>query len=77
MQHDFSDNEVKFHYKLIEGFCERSFAANVARIAGIPHEVVKKSLIIANKITKEEEKMKMSRSIIKEFNKNLEEIFKN
>jgi len=27
---------VIFHYKLVEGFCERSFAANVARIAGIP-----------------------------------------
>lgn len=77
MQHEFSDNEVKFHYKLIEGFCERSFASNVARIAGVPNEVVKKSIIIGNKITKEEEKMKMSRSIIKEFNKNIEDIFKN
>ena len=68
MKHEFSDDEVKFHYKLIEGFCERSFASNVARIAGVPNEVVKKSIIIGKKITKEEEKMKMSRSIIKEFN---------
>ncbi len=68
MKHDQNENEVIFHYKLVEGFCERSFAANVARIAGIPQQVVKKSLVVGSKITKEEEKMTMSRQMIKEFN---------
>jgi DNA mismatch repair ATPase MutS len=37
MKHDYDGHEVKFHYILMEGFSERSFAANVARIAGIPN----------------------------------------
>ena len=34
-----------FLYKLKQGVCESSFGINVARIAGLPHEVIKKAKV--------------------------------
>lgn len=38
-----SDNDldsIHFLYKLSEGICEKSFAFNVARLAGIPEDLI-------------------------------------
>lgn len=65
MSHKVRDNKVDFYYKLIEGSAERSFATNIARLAGINPDVVKRSSEIEKRITKEEEKLKSNRVIIK------------
>lgn len=38
---DEKEEKIVFLYKLVEGICEKSFAFNVARMAGIPKDIVK------------------------------------
>lgn len=68
MSHKVVGNRVEFYYRLEEGSAERSFATNIARLAGIEESVVRRSAEIEKRITKEEEKLKTNRSIIQEFN---------
>ncbi|MCM8778266.1 MAG: DNA mismatch repair protein MutS [Candidatus Omnitrophica bacterium] len=37
------EEEVIFLYKLVEGGCDRSFGIHVARLAGVPQEVIKRA----------------------------------
>ncbi|MCM8798798.1 MAG: DNA mismatch repair protein MutS, partial [Candidatus Omnitrophica bacterium] len=37
------EDEVIFLYKLVEGGCDRSFGIQVARLAGVPQEVIKRA----------------------------------
>lgn len=53
---------------MIEGHADKSFAANVARIAGLPKVVIQKAIEVERKITKEEEKLSVNRDIVKKFN---------
>jgi DNA mismatch repair protein MSH6 len=70
MKHSYDEvsEEVQFTYKLVEGEAQKSFATNVARIAGLPRHVIQKALEVERKISKEEEKLTVNRGIIKEFN---------
>lgn len=45
---DESNENIVFLYKLVEGICEKSFAFNVAWMAGIPEEIVKNAQKITN-----------------------------
>ncbi|KAM3135397.1 hypothetical protein pb186bvf_012555 [Paramecium bursaria] len=54
MKHYQKGDEVIFEYKLIKGRAEKSFAANVARIAGVPRVVYERAKEKELQITKEE-----------------------
>lgn len=41
------DRDVTFLHKLTPGICEKSFGMNVARMAGIPSEIVKRATEVA------------------------------
>jgi DNA mismatch repair protein MSH6 len=55
---------VEFTYILEEGQSEKSFAANVARIAGLPRNVVKRAQEVEMRITNEEEKLSSNRKTL-------------
>lgn len=59
--YDESTEEVNFTYQLVEGEAEKSFATNVARIAGLPRDLIRKASEVEKKITKEEEKLTVNR----------------
>ena len=61
-------DKVVFEYKLINGTAEKSFATNVAKMAGIPSEVILNAKMIEERITKEESKINNNREILKVFN---------
>lgn len=61
-------DKVIFEYKLINGVAEKSFATNVAKIAGIPYDVIKRAREMEEKITNEESKINKNREILKKFN---------
>ncbi len=48
-----SNNDVQFHYELIEGHCEKSYGPYVAQLAGIPSEIVQQSRKMLLKLQKE------------------------
>ncbi len=50
---DTNKDKLIFLYKLIEGVCESSFGLNVARIAGLPLEIVKKAKIKSEEFEKD------------------------
>lgn len=54
MKHYHERDHVIFEYRLIKGQAEKSFAANVARIAGIAKTVVDRAKELEYQITKEE-----------------------
>jgi DNA mismatch repair ATPase MutS len=62
--YDETTEEVKFTYLLVEGEAEKSFATNVARIAGLPKELIRRASDVERKITKEEEKLTVNRKIV-------------
>ncbi|CAD8089212.1 unnamed protein product [Paramecium primaurelia] len=62
------NDSVIFKYKLVEGVAEKSFAINVAQLAGIQEEVIRKAKQMQLKITKEESKINKNREILKKFN---------
>lgn len=68
MKHYQEMDKVVFEYKLINGVAEKSFATNVAKIAGIPSDVIKNAKKMEEKITKEESKINRNREILKKFN---------
>jgi DNA mismatch repair protein MSH6 len=43
--------EVTFLYKLTEGACPRSYGTNVARLAGLPHNVISRAAAISARRT--------------------------
>ncbi|CAD8188495.1 unnamed protein product [Paramecium pentaurelia] len=75
MQHYQEKDQVIFKYKLIEGIAEKSFATNVAQIAGVPKDVIKKAKQMETKITKEESKINKNREILKKFNQIIKQLF--
>ncbi|CAD8206909.1 unnamed protein product [Paramecium octaurelia] len=74
MKHYQEKDQVVFKYKLIEGIAEKSFATNVAQIAGVPKEVIKKAKQMEAKITKEESKINKNREILKKFNQVIKQL---
>lgn len=48
----------------MEGEAEKSFATNVARIAGLPRDLIRKATEVEKKITKEEEKLTVNRKVV-------------
>ena len=47
---DDDEHNVTFLYKLTEGICEKSFGMNVATMAGIPLEIVKRATVVAEEV---------------------------
>ncbi|CAD8169693.1 unnamed protein product [Paramecium pentaurelia] len=74
MKHYQEMDRVIFEYKLISGVAEKSFATNVAKIAGIPNEVIQNAKKMEEKITKEESKINRNREILKKFNQIIQQI---
>ncbi|CAD8045359.1 unnamed protein product [Paramecium sonneborni] len=74
MKHYQEMDKVIFEYKLINGIAEKSFATNVAKIAGIPNEVIQNAKKMELKITKEESKINRNRDILQKFNQIIQQL---
>lgn len=74
---DEDENTVTFLYKLTPGICEKSFGMNVAHMAGVPNEVIKKATQVADQFESqhrlkdttfgEQQEKKLSPSVLSDF----------
>merc|ERR1712060_640672 len=48
-----SEGNITFLYTLGEGACPRSFGVNVARLAGLPEDVLRKAKIVSEQFERE------------------------
>lgn len=46
---DEKQEKILFQYKMVDGICHKSFAFNVARLAGIPEEIIQQARQITDK----------------------------
>lgn len=69
MKHHCDGEDMVFEYRLVEGHAQKSFASNVAKLAGLPKSVIKKAIEMERRITNEEKKINKNREILQKFNK--------
>ncbi|EGR32403.1 hypothetical protein IMG5_084640 [Ichthyophthirius multifiliis] len=54
---DNQQQKIHFEYKFVRGFSAKSFAVNVAQIAGLPYQIVERAGEVEKIITQEEQKL--------------------